>query len=218
MLIACWSAKGGSGTTVVATALAITLARRSTAGDVLLVDLAGDVPAVLGLQPPADGVAEWLAAGAAVPPDALERLTVPAGRGLRLLGSGQSAVAGSDADGDRLASALSAPGITVVDCGVLRCRGDVGLGVAAGSAVSLLVTQACYLSLRRAVALPIRPSGVVLVEDRERSLGRADVEAVLGVPVRAAVRHDPAVARAVDAGVLADRVPRLLERSLRRAA
>jgi Flp pilus assembly protein TadG len=39
--------KGGAGTTVVATALALVLARRDTGG-ALLVDLAGDVPAVIG--------------------------------------------------------------------------------------------------------------------------------------------------------------------------
>nr|MBA2279690.1 hypothetical protein [Acidimicrobiia bacterium] len=50
MLISCWSTKGGSGTTVVAAALALVFAR--TTGDALLADLAGDQPAALGL--PAD--------------------------------------------------------------------------------------------------------------------------------------------------------------------
>jgi hypothetical protein len=212
VLIACWSAKGGSGTTVVATALALTLARRSTAGDVLLVDLAGDVPAVLGVEPPMEGVSEWLAAGPSVPPDAFDRLAVRAGPRLRVVAAGSSPMAG---DGERLAAALSGPSVTVVDCGV---PGAVGLSIAAGAAISLLVTRPCYLALRRAVALPLRPSGVVLVDDGDRALGRADVEAVLGVPVRAVVRHDPAVARAVDAGLLPERVPRLLERALRKAA
>jgi hypothetical protein len=40
---------------------------------------------------------------------------------------------------------------------------------------------------------------------------------VLGVPVRAEVEVDSAVARAVDAGLLARRVPRGLERALRGA-
>nr|MBA3268215.1 hypothetical protein [Acidimicrobiia bacterium] len=51
MLIACWSPKGGSGTTVVATALGLILA--GSEGSSLLVDLAGDVPATLGLPEPA---------------------------------------------------------------------------------------------------------------------------------------------------------------------
>ena len=55
----CWSAKGGSGTTVVAAALALVLARQQPT---TLVDLAGDIPAALGLpQPSGPGVADWLA-------------------------------------------------------------------------------------------------------------------------------------------------------------
>src|SRR5438552_253681 len=71
VLIALWSAKGGSGTTVVAAALATVLARSSPGGAVL-VDLAGDVPGALGVaEPPGYGVADWLAAGPSVPEDAL---------------------------------------------------------------------------------------------------------------------------------------------------
>ncbi len=74
----------------------------------------------------------------------------------------------------------------------------------AAASDSLLVTRACYLSLRRLVAGPVRPSGVVLVTEAGRALGRADVEDVVGVPVVAEVPIEPAVARAVDAGLLAD--------------
>jgi hypothetical protein len=55
----------------------------------------------------------------------------------------------------------------------------------------------------------------VLVTDGARALGRRDVEDVLGVPVRAEIAVEDAVARAVDAGLLARRVPRPLERALR---
>ena len=61
MLISCWSAKGGAGTTVVSVSLALVLARRTPAG-ALLVDLGGDVPAALGLADPGDpGLSGWLA-------------------------------------------------------------------------------------------------------------------------------------------------------------
>ena len=50
VLVTCWSVKGGSGTTVVAAALALSLARRDEGA--LLVDLAGDVPAALGCPEP----------------------------------------------------------------------------------------------------------------------------------------------------------------------
>ena len=147
MLYACWSPKGGSGTTVVAAALGVLLARAAPSG-ALLADLAGDLPTALGLTVPPTGI---------------------------------------------------------------------GLAVAASATVSLLVIRPCYLALRRALEAPLRPSGVVLVAEEGRSLGRADVEDVLGVPVRAEIRVDPAVARAVDAGLLAGRLPRGLERALRPA-
>jgi hypothetical protein len=67
----------------------------------------------------------------------------------------------------------------------------------------------------RALGAPVRPSGVVLVSEPRRALGRRDIEDVLGVPVAAEIALDDAVARSVDAGLLARRVPRVLERALR---
>jgi hypothetical protein len=46
----------------------------------------------------------------------------------------------------------------------------------------------------------------------------SDVEAALGVPVRAVVAHDKRIARAVDAGLLTGRLPGNLQRSLRHVA
>jgi MinD-like ATPase involved in chromosome partitioning or flagellar assembly len=225
VLIACWSPKGGSGTTVVSAALALVLS--ASTGPTLVADLAGDVPAALGL-PGADGpgLADWLVAGPDVPDDALARLEVEVGPRLHLLPWGT-------ADADRevetradalasgraaaLAAALAADRRSVVaDCG--RAASGPGLVLAAGASVSLLVLRPCYLALRRAEAAPIRPSGVILVNEEGRSLTRRDVEEVLGVPVRAEIPYEPAVARAVDAGLLTSRVPRNLERPLRRAA
>ena len=80
MLVACWSSKGGAGTTVVAATLALLLGRRRPDG-ALLADLAGDAPPALGLaDPETPGLAGWLAAGPDVPPDALHRLEVRGGR------------------------------------------------------------------------------------------------------------------------------------------
>ena len=221
MLIACWAAKGGAGTTVVATALARVLAARSGVG-ALLADLAGDVPAVLGLPDPAGpGLAAWLAAGEDVPPDGLARLEVEGPAGLRVLpwagGPPATAPAGPDERASVLAAVLAAdPRPTVVDCGT----GPVGAGLVAASTAttSLLVLRPCYLALRAAVRAPLRPSGIVLVNEPGRALGAPEVEDVLGVPVRAVVGTDPAVARAVDAGSLGDHLPRRLERAVRGAA
>ncbi|MGH9023637.1 MAG: hypothetical protein ACRDV9_11150 [Acidimicrobiia bacterium] len=217
MLIACWSVKGGSGTTVVSCGLAVVLARNSST---LLADLCGDVPAALGLpEPGGSGLADWLTAGPDVPDDALSRLAIEAGANLRLIPSGTVAAASGVAPerGEALAEALRSASPTVVaDCG--RLTSSESLALAAASDLSLLVLQPCYLALRRALAAPLRPSGVILMSQPGRALTRRDVEAVLRVPVRAEVDHDPAVARAVDAGLLARRVPRSLERCLAGAA
>ncbi len=215
MLVACWSAKGGAGTTVVAATLALLHARLAPTG-ALLVDLAGDAPAVLGIDDPdSAGVAGWLAAGADVPPDALHRLEVPGADRLALLPRGEGAL--EPARADALTGLLAADDRPViVDCGA-GPRG-AALTVAAGATRSVLVTRPCFLSLRRALAAPIRPSEVVLLSEPGRALGRADVEQCLGVPVAAEVAVDPAVARAVDAGVLGLRLPRRLARELGRAA
>lgn len=218
MLVACWSVKGGAGTTVVAAALALVLARSSPSG-ALLADLAGDAPAVLGLpEPDGPGIGGWLGAGPDVPADALVRLEFDAGSGLHLLPSGSSPISGDADRGDVLAALLAVDGRPVVaDCGRLE-RSEVGVALAAGATHSLLVTRACYLALRRATNAPVRPSGVILLTEPGRALGRSDVEQVVGAPVRAEIAVDPAIARAVDAGVLGARLPRGLERALRHAA
>jgi hypothetical protein len=217
---ACWSVKGGSGTTVVAASLALVLARAEAGA--LLVDLAGDAPAVLGVAEPAGpGLTDWLAAGSGVPSDGLSRLEVGVVAGLDLLPRGTGEVA-PPARVEVLAGLLASDERSVVvDCGTLPPGVDrfvEGIdALAAAAPHSFLVTRACYLSLRRLVAGSMRPTAVVLVTEAGRALGRADVEDVVGVPVVAEVPLDPAVARAVDAGLLATRLPRALERALGRA-
>jgi len=217
VLCSCWAAKGGVGTTVVSVSLAVLWAAQSPEG-ALLIDLAGDAPAALGVpEPDGPGVADWLKAGDDVLPEAVGRLEVEVAPGLGLIPRGS----GSLEFGERaevLAGWLAEDGRPVVaDCGVLP--GPAAATVLAGSANhSLLVTRACYLALRRVVAIPTQPSGVVLVSEPGRALGRAEVEQVVGAPVRAQISVEPAVARAVDAGVLASRLPRALARALRGAA
>ncbi|MGH9209435.1 MAG: hypothetical protein ACRD2C_01990 [Acidimicrobiales bacterium] len=213
MLIACWSVKGGSGTTVVVTSLAMLLAARDPVGAVLA-DLDGDVPATLGIaEPESPGLAGWLAAGEGVPADALTRLEVDAGPGLALLTRGTGPLETGRAS--VLATVLDRGRRPVVaDCG---SRPDGATAVVVDAATqSLLVTRACYLSLRRASRSAHRPTAVVVVREPGRSLDRHDVERVVGAPVVAEVEADPAIFRAVDAGLLAStRLPRLLERGLR---
>jgi MinD-like ATPase involved in chromosome partitioning or flagellar assembly len=228
VLVACWSVKGGSGTTVVAACLALLLARSSPTG-ALLVDLGGDAPAALGIgEPTGPGVADWLEADAAADAngdpdaDALDRLAVDAGDGVRLVPwrSADAPAPGAPllrgTDGERLAAALAGRGPVVVDCGTPGSQ--PGAAVAAAATVSLLVVRPCYLALRRAVHAPVRPSRLVIVEEHGRVLRPLDLATALDVPIGARVPWDPAIARSVDAGLLLHGLPRMLERALEEAA
>jgi hypothetical protein len=204
----CWTAKGGSGTTVVAATLALASPTNS-----LLVDLDGELPAALGLAEPAgQGIADWLASDA--PASAVADLAVEINRSTQLVPRGTVPVDRRSPRWPELGAWLAdRPYAVVVDAAggdPPNPLGDVGR--------TLLVTRACYLALRRAVATPWRPDGVVLVAEPGRALRAPDIERALGVPVVAAISLDPAVARAVDAGLLAARLPRLLQREIRGAA
>ena len=123
MLIACWSVKGGVGTTVVAAGFAATLAVQRP---VLLVDLTGDAAVALGARvPDGPGIADWLALGDDVPPDALARLEVPLSRSLSLLPPGGGPSTGLRAR--LLPSLLSRSGrVVVADCGQLPAQPGAG--------------------------------------------------------------------------------------------
>lgn len=220
MFTACWSVKGGTGTTVVTASLAICLARSSRAG-ALVADLAGDVIATLGYEDATGpGVQEWASAGVDIPSAALRDIEVCVTDAVAVLPAAATPhkpALLAEAEGRRLAVSLAYESRPVVaDCGLLASPGAVAVAEAADS--SLLVIRPCYLTLKRALSAPTQPSGVVLIDEPGRSLRRRDVEEVLGVPVRAEIPFDPAVARAVDAGVLASRMPRILLRSLGEAA
>lgn len=215
-----WAVKGGSGVTVTATAFAAMLARSH--GPTVLVDLGGDVPAVLGLpEPSTPGVSDWLATPDASA-DALGRLQVVAGRDLWLLPYGDLSVPIPDSSERATALVAALGGLgrhVVVDAGplgVLSCSGTTSgvLDVLAASGTSVLVTRACYLSLRRALRGTVSVDGAVLLAEAGRALDRRDVHQVLGIPVVAVIEADPALARSVDAGLLSRRPHRSLERSL----
>ncbi len=222
MLLALWSPKGGSGTSVFTAACALVLARDaqangSTAG-VRVADLDGDQPAIFGLGfDPELGLLDWLGAGPEAPTDALDRLLVEVGPGIGLLPRGGRArtlapVAAAEA-GAALAVALrDGPVPTLVDCGT--ASEPATRAVVEVADVSVVVIRGCYLALRRAVHTPAlaRTAGAVLMEEQGRSLSAREVSDVLDVPVLARVPVKAAVARAVDAGVLAARLPDLLAR------
>jgi hypothetical protein len=142
----------------------------------------------------------------------LHRLRVPVNDSLHLVSRGCGVLPHDQ--WTRLTQALmSLPG-AIVDAG----SDPVDDALHAAADHSLLVIRPCFLALRRAMAMPTRPTGVVLVCEPGRALAARDVEHALGVPVVAEVPVDPAIARAVDAGLLAARVPRTLQHPLRRVA
>jgi hypothetical protein len=193
----CWSAKGGSGTTVVAAALAL-----GAAADALLVDLDGELPAALGVpEPSGQGLCDWFASDAA--DESVLDLAVDVAGTTRLVPRGPSPIPRDSPRWATLRDVLAAASLeVVVDAGC----GPPPPALVDGDARSLLVTRACYLALTRACRLP-RPDGVVLVAEPGRSLGVADVASAVGAPVVARVAVDPAIARAVDAGLLAAKLP-----------
>ena len=108
---------------------------------------------------------------AGVPADGLARLELDVGSGVSLLPRGRGAL-GPPGRMEALAGMLAAdPRPVVADCGVLDACAP-GVPVAAIATQSLLVIRPCYLALRRVAAAPIRPSGVVLVVEPGRALGR----------------------------------------------
>ncbi|MFI5046812.1 MAG: hypothetical protein ACHQIG_07080 [Acidimicrobiia bacterium] len=218
MLLALWSPKGGSGTSVLAAACSVVLAR-GPAGACRIADLAGDQAAIFGLAgEPELGLADWLDAGPEAPIDALDRMTVDVAPGVALLPTGSTVStlrprAQAEA-GAALAVALRDLHVPVVaDCGSATEPAARALVEVADAAV--VVVRGCYLALRRAVRSPVLESSiaVVLVDEPGRSLTRREIADVLGTPVIARVPVRDTVARAVDAGVLASRLPDVLGRA-----
>ncbi len=222
MITLCYAAKGGSGTTLVACVRAL-----DSVGPALLVDLDGDIPAMLGLaEPDRPGVVDWLASDA--PIAHLDDLLVDVTPNCALLPASQHDTASTVAlapdvaperwDGliDWLAEwTADSGGSVVVDAGTRRLPATF----VEQCPRRWLVTRAGYLALRRAGRLPGQPTGVVLVDEPGHPLGPRDIETSTRAPIVATVDWDPRVNRSIDAGLLlGGRLPRSLHKSLARAA
>ncbi|MBM3670667.1 MAG: hypothetical protein FJW86_00530 [Actinobacteria bacterium] len=220
MLLALWSPKGGSGTSVMVAACALVLAR--DANGARIADVTGDQPAIFGLAADPDtGIVDWLATGPEAPVDALERLAVTVAPGVSLVprGSTDRSLAPLPAaeSGAALAVTLrDGPVPTIVDAGAASAPAARALVEVADA--SVVVLRGCYLALRRAVHSPLlsRAAGIVLMEEQGRSLGPSEVRDVVDRPVLARVPVRSPIARAVDAGVLAARLPDALSRAAAR--
>ena len=211
MLTVCWAAKGGSGTTVVSCALALLSA--AAHGSSWLIDLAGDVPAALGLVEPAGpGVHDWIGSATAGLP-AFEALGVPAAEGMVLIPKG-AASPHANADSARWAELgqylAACPNRVVVDAGSWLPPPQF----LAAAQHQLLVIRPCYLALRKAVEQNRSTTGVILITGGDRVLIRRDVQSVLKTEVVAEIALDPEIARRVDSGLLHSRIPPALSAAL----
>jgi hypothetical protein len=179
-----------------------------------LVDLAGDQSAIFGVASETVGIDGWLTVADQPELGALAGFELEVTPTLSLL-SGASDVRSdvSEARLDALALELAGdPRPLIVDAGRVddgRWRAVVGR-----CSHRLLVTRCCYLALRRSASTEVPVTGVVLIVEPGRVIRPSDVETAVGVPVVAEVALDPRVARSVDSGLLAQRLPARLARSL----
>ena len=232
--IALWSTKGGSGVTATAAMLALGAGDAAPdGGRTVLVDACGDAIGALGAQVPREspGLADCCGSDEPVSAKLAQRLPRQVTNSMSLLHYGDGVIT----DGDRaaataLAAAANADTL-IMDLGCLsrpgpaRPRDDephppepelaARRRMADGVDHSILVTRACYLSLRRVAMCPVRPTGVILIEEPGRALTSASVENAVGAPVVAIIPHDPAVARSIDAGLTSLGVPSEIRRRLR---
>ncbi|HUP70352.1 MAG TPA: hypothetical protein VM142_11120 [Acidimicrobiales bacterium] len=178
-------AKGGQGTTTIASVVAALAAGHQPT--TLVATRPGDVYALTGTPIPSK-----LSSLTSIYPN------------LHLTGACQHGISATfDPSSD-------ASGIVVGDLGRLSEIDEDDQGDADADTTRWLVVRGpCYLSLRAALEDPWRPDGIVVLAEAGRPLVAADVTDVLGVPVVAQVPVDPAVARIIDAGLLLDRLHRL---------
>jgi len=203
------SPKGGNGTTVTAAAYALLSSLRGQR--TVLIDLCGDQPATVGMaEPQGPGVNDWLSEHYHGDSAALLAMGNEAIPNLLVVHCGSQFIHG-EPRWAALADAISTlPYTVVVDAGVGRL--PTVLHDAATKVIT--VSRPCYLTLRRATQLP-RPVHAYVLEEPGRALTTNDVVQVLGATLEARIPYEPAIARAVDAGLLPSRVEQLLGRHIK---
>ena len=150
--------------------------------------------------------------GPGAPTDALDRLAVEAAPGVALIPRGLEAAALAPRPAAEAGAALAValrdgPVPTLVDAGT--ADDPAARALLEVSDATIVVVRGCYLTLRRSVQHPAvaRAAGIVVVEEPGRAIGAKEIADVLGRPVLARVPARDSIARAVDAGVLAHRLP-----------
>jgi len=177
--------------------------------------LAGDIPSALGIaEPSGEGISNWLQQQQ---PPTIQSLQIPVTARVSLIPRGDGPLmhhALTTEHCNALATELdTSHELTVVDAGSGHIPQLVN-----NATTSLLVIRPCYLALRKAAHLAVKPHGIVLINEPGRSLGKRDVESVVGAPVLVELPLDPTIARCVDAGLLASRIPTLLSQHLAHVA
>ena len=182
----------------------------------LLIDLCGDQPTLMGDADDAHrpGVSDWLrqSGDGARPVSDLPELMVSTRPDLHYVPRGSEALTGSP---DRLLGALhQLSQRVVVDCGVLTAEPGFRRSFVAAGTSSIVVLRQCFMTLRAMHICDVRPSGVVLVREQDRHLGRSDVETAAGAPIVAEVAYDSSIFRSIDAGLARSGLPRRLVRTM----
>jgi hypothetical protein len=217
MLTICSSTKGGSGTSTVTAGLAgLLVLQPSQPLSPLVIDLAGDLPAIFGVGYPTNGLAEWLTRSF---DGELGDLFIDCAGSTRLLATGSLTLPESTSSlWNRLSAfvneEVSSGHHVFIDAGCQAIPEALLLRTAPHTRRTLLVLRPCYLALRRAMHEATQADGIVLITGGGRVLTRHDVESVLGIPVVAEVPLDPDIARRVDSGLFHSRLPRTLVASL----
>lgn len=100
---------------------------------------------------------------------------------------------------------------TMHDLDLLVIDGGTSVPDIYGTDKTILVTQQCYLALRRITLNSDRVSGfdgVVVLTDESRAVGLDDLRSIVPLDIVGTVEMNPSVARAVDAGLLVQRIPK----------
>lgn len=197
------SPKAGNGTTVTAAAHALLSAHRNVR--TVLIDLCGDIPAVMGMPEPNDaGVNDWLSESSSSGPTNLMSCGVETEPNLLVVPRGRQFIEGEPRWAALAGFIADSPHHVVVDAGVASLPAVLR---ECGATIATVV-RPCYLTLRRGVVLP-RPVDAYIVDEDGRALTVNDVVHVLGAHRHTVVPHSAAIARAVDAGLLPSRVDQL---------
>ena len=202
MITVIYAHKAGQGVTTIAAALATLTAR--TGKRTLLIDTGTDLPAVLGIsEPNRPGLADYLTDNTIT----LADIVTPVGENLDLITRGDTAPAFTASTYGLLTGGLDHYDTVIIDSAPNATQW------VRNADTRILVTRPCYLALRHATGQR-RPTHLVVITEPGRALNPTDIETVTATPITATIPHDPAIARAVDAGTLNHQPPRSLTRAL----